>query len=139
MPAFVFRRAIRFDEIDAAGLVYFPRVIALAHEALERLLAEALPAGYASFVRDRRIGLPCVHAAADFTAPLRFGDDVEVASLVTRFGATSVRFEVRVTRVEGSVACARIDYVVACATLDGPKKSALPSDLREALARYAAG
>jgi len=40
---YIFRRPVRFDEVDAAGFVYFPKVIGLAHEALERMLGDALP------------------------------------------------------------------------------------------------
>ena len=133
---YIFRRAVRFDEVDAAGFVFFPRVIGLAHEALERMLGDALPEGYARWVRDQRVGLPCVHVAGDFSGPLRFGDDVMVETLVAKFGATSVAFEVTVRRGDGAT-CARIDYVVACADLDGPKKRPLPDDLRTALEQYA--
>jgi len=132
----VFRRPVRFDEIDAAGFAYFPKVVALAHEALERVLEDARPGGYAGWVVGERIGLPCVHIAANFSAPLRFGDEIVVTTTVLRFGSTSVTFEVRIARGDG-IDCAKIDYVVACADLHGPSKRVLPDALREALARHA--
>lgn len=132
---FVFRRPVRFDEIDAAGYVYFPKLVALAHEALERLLESARPGGYAGWVVGERIGLPCVHVEADFSAPLRFGDAIVVSARVVRFGETSVTFDVQIDRGDG-VACARIGYVVACADLNGPRKRALPPELRAALERH---
>lgn len=130
----IFSRPVRFDEIDAAGFAYFPKVIALAHEALERLLEDARPGGYAGWVVGERVGLPCVHFGADFSAPLRFGDVITVTTRVVRFGTTSVAFDVRVSR--GDVECAKLDYVVACAELNGPSKHPLPSALREALERH---
>ena len=133
--SFTFRRPVRWDEIDAAGLVYFPKVIALAHEAMERMLQDAIPGGYAHFVVDRKIGLPCVHVAADFESPLRFGDIIEVSSGVAKFGNTSVTFDVRVKKGEGTP-CARIEYVVACSDLTVPKKCALPAELRKVLEDY---
>lgn len=132
----VFRRPVRFDEIDAAGFAYFPKVVALAHEALERLLEDARPGGYAGWVVGERIGLPCVHVAADFSSPLRFGDELVVTTTVVKFGGTSVTLDVRVARGDGTH-CAKIDYVVACAELNGPSKHALPPGLREALSRHA--
>jgi YbgC/YbaW family acyl-CoA thioester hydrolase len=132
---FVFTRPVRFDEVDAAGFVYFPRLVALAHEALERMLEDARPGGYAAWVVGDRLGLPCVHVAADFTAPLRFGDTLRVEASVVKFGGTSVTFDVRVRRED--VACARLEYVVACADLDGPSKRPLPDDLRALLERHA--
>ena len=131
----VFRRPVHFEEIDAAGYAYFPKVIALAHEALERLLEDARPGGYAGWVMRDRIGLPCVHLAASFSSPLRFGDELVVTTTVTKFGTTSVTFAVEVARGDG-VLCARLDYVVACADLAGPTKRALPTELRDALSRF---
>lgn len=133
---FVFRRAVRFDEIDAAGFVFYAKLVALPHEALERMLEEALPGGYAKFVVERRVGLPCVHLEGDFDAALKFGDVIEVSSRVVKMGTSSVTFEVRVGRGDG-VACAKMTYVVACADLSGPKSTPLPDDLRAALSRHA--
>jgi 4-hydroxybenzoyl-CoA thioesterase len=130
----VFSRPVAFDEIDAAGFAYFPKVVALAHEALERLLEDARPGGYAGWVMRERIGLPCVHVAANFSAALRFGDQITVTTRVLKFGTTSVTFDVRVSR--GDIECARIDYVVACAELSGPSKHPLPEDLRSALSKF---
>lgn len=132
---FEFTRPVRFDEIDAAGFAYFPKVIALAHEGLERLLEHERPGGYAAWVVDERVGLPCVHLGADFSAPLRFGDVITVSMRVARFGTTSVTFDVRVRR--GDVECAKLEYVVACAELNGPSKRPIPAALREALERHA--
>ena len=131
---FVFTRPVRFDEIDAAGFVFFPKLIALAHEGLERLLEHARPGGYAGWVVGERLGLPCVHLGADFAAPLRFGDVMTVSMHVAKFGTTSVTFDVRVRR--GDVECAKLDYVVACAELNGPSKQPLPLALREVLERH---
>jgi 4-hydroxybenzoyl-CoA thioesterase len=134
--AYSFRRPVHFEEIDAAGYVYFPRLVALAHEGIERLLYEDRPGGYAAFVVGQRVGLPCVHVAADFSAPLRFGDDMTVELSVRKLGNSSVAFDVRIVRQDG-VLCATIDYVCACTDLDGPKSRPLPTELREALAKYA--
>ena len=39
--AFTLRRVIRFQETDAAGVVYFANLLALCHEAYEASLAHA--------------------------------------------------------------------------------------------------
>lgn len=129
---YVYTRPIRFDEIDAAGYVFYANLTAIPHEALERLLHEVNPGGYAAFVVGQRVGLPCVHVQADFTAPLRFGDEMRVELSVVGFGATSIRFDVRLVRGDGTP-CAKIDYVCACAQLDGPTKHPIPAEMRRAL------
>lgn len=138
---FVFRRAVRFDEIDAAGWIFYAKVVALAHEALETMLEAEMPGGYASLVVGRRIGLPCVHIESDFTGALKFGDALEVRMSVARFGTSSVTFDVRVLRVAVGATveaqCAKIVYVVACTDLTAPKSTAIPEDLRAVLERHA--
>ena len=138
---FEFTRAVRFDEVDAAGFVYFANVAGLAHEALERFLEATSEGGYARWIRGDdgpRIGLPCVHLSCDFRAALRFGDTIVVRLGVRAMGVTSVRFAVTVTRGDrttgvggaGDVVSATVEYIVACAELDGPTKQPLPPTLR---------
>ncbi|MGZ3452039.1 MAG: acyl-CoA thioesterase [Polyangiales bacterium] len=133
---FSFRRPVHFEEIDAAGYVYFPRLVALAHEGIERLFQQEVPGGYAAFVVGKRVGLPCVHVSADFSAPLRFGDEITVILSVRKIGTSSVAFDVKVERQDG-VLCATIDYVCACTDLDGPKARPLPVELRAVLEIHA--
>jgi 4-hydroxybenzoyl-CoA thioesterase len=136
--AFRFTRAIRFDEIDAAGYVYFPRLCALPHEGIERMLEEALPdGGYAGYVVGRRTGLPCVRIESDFRAPFRFGDRVTVEMRVGHLGKSSVRFDVTLLRGDG-VHCATIAYTCAFTALDGPTSAPLPDELRTVFSRYLA-
>ena len=128
MGSYRYRRAVRFDEVDAAGFVFFARIAALPHEALERWLDAAEHGLYARCLLQHRVGLPCVHLEADFRAPLRFGDEIAVEMRVDRFGETSVSFSIAIARGDGQI-CATISYVVACAALDGPTKQPLPHAL----------
>ena len=54
---FVFRRPVRFAEVDAAGIVFFPRYHEYCHDALEAFFGE-LPGGYAALFRERDLGVP---------------------------------------------------------------------------------
>lgn len=133
---FRFQRPVRWEELDAAGFVYFPRVVAFAHEALERMFEAASPRGYAAMI-DTGLGLPCVHVETDFRAPLRFGDVAEVCAVVKKLGRSSVELELDVRR--DGVDCARIRYVVACTDLRAPKAVALPGSARAMFLQYVAG
>src|SRR5690349_4057971 len=69
---------VRFQDIDAAGIVFYPRILEYFHDAYVAFLAahgaplhEALQTG--SFLA------PIKHCEADFMAPLRFGEQVGVA------------------------------------------------------------
>ena len=126
---FEFSRAVRWDELDTAGFAYFPRVVALAHEAMERIFEASSPGAYASLVATG-VGLPCVHVETDFEAPLRFGDVIAVETTVVKLGRSSVELDVRVRRDGGAVECARIRYVVACTDLRKPAAVPLPAGVR---------
>jgi len=56
----VYLRPVRFEEVDAAQIVFFPRFLSYCHEAMEELF-DGVEGGYVALIRDRRIGVPAVH------------------------------------------------------------------------------
>ena len=133
---FVYERPVRFEEVDAAQIVFFPRVLAYAHEALAKLLEE-VRGGYAELVVKRRIGLPTVRLEADFTAPLRFGDVARVELMVTRLGRSSCTFRANLTRTHDGAKVAGITCVCAATDLSALRAIALPDDVRQILEAHA--
>lgn len=74
---FSYRWQIQFQDIDAAGIVFFARILGACHEAYMRFwlsqgkaLREALA--------HKEWATPLVHAEGDFLRPMRFGDEVDV-------------------------------------------------------------
>jgi 4-hydroxybenzoyl-CoA thioesterase len=129
--AFEHVHRVRFDEVDAAGIVYFPRFFTWCHDAMEALLT---PIDYADLVRRRRLGLPAVHAEADYTSPVRFGDEVRVAVVVERIGTSSCALRFDLSHGERRVATLR--HVVAATDLDAMRARPLPDDVRAAFQRH---
>ena len=76
MP-FIYQRTIRFQDTDAAGVVYFANVLAICHEAYEESLA-ALGIDLKSFFNNPDAAVPIVHASVDFFHPLFCGDKVSI-------------------------------------------------------------
>ncbi|MBX3182227.1 MAG: acyl-CoA thioesterase [Polyangiaceae bacterium] len=136
-----YERPVRFQEIDAAGLLFFPTFLSYCHEAMESWCG-ALPGGYAGLVGERRIGLPAVQVEASFRAPLRYGDVARIELEVTRVGARSLglRYQLSRAAVRGAAtaeataseggACAVIDQVVVCTDLSRMQSLELPPELR---------
>ena len=82
MPAFEYRRTIRFHETDGAGVLYFANGLVLCHEAYEASLSAAgidlkgfFPAGNLQAIER---AYPIVHASLDFFRPLSCGDEVAI-------------------------------------------------------------
>ncbi len=125
----VSRRAVAFQEVDAAGLVFFPHFLTYAHEAMERLFAP-LEGGYDGLVMRRRLGLPAVHVEADYSAPITYGDAVRVETAVVHIGNRSLVIRYRFLRESDGVLAAVVRHTVVLMDLDRKKSAPMPDDLR---------
>ncbi len=122
---------VGFEEVDAAGIAYFARFFTWCHDAMAALLAP-LEGGYTGLVSKRHLGLPAVHAEADFASPLRFGDDVHIFVGVERVGTSSCALRFELLRPDGS-RVATVRHVVALTDLAAMRAHPLPADLRALL------
>ena len=133
--AFLHERPVRFEDVDAAAIVFFSRFLNYCHEAMEALLAP-LDGGYARLIVERRIGMPAVHVEADFTSPLRFGDVARIAVAVERIGEKSCTFRYDFTRAKDGAKVATIRHVVVVSDLREIRGIAIPEDVRAVLERH---
>jgi 1,4-dihydroxy-2-naphthoyl-CoA hydrolase len=70
---FTYNRTVRFQDTDAAGVVYFTNVLAICHEAYEASLA-ASGINLQSFFNNSEAAIPIIHASVDFFRPMFCGD-----------------------------------------------------------------
>ena len=121
-------RRVPLSYVDAAGRIFFPRLLEWAHQVQEGFLyARGIPL---SRWLDSGPHFPVVHAEADYLRPLRLGDLTRVELRVEHLGLTSFRFGYRFL-VGGDVhATARTVHV---AVDPGRGSRPLPETLREAL------
>ncbi|HEY7698614.1 MAG TPA: acyl-CoA thioesterase, partial [Vicinamibacteria bacterium] len=66
--AFTSIQKIRFDDVDGAGIVYYPQFFHLCHAAFEDFFDTAAPVSYPALVKDRRLGFPTVKIESEFKA-----------------------------------------------------------------------
>lgn len=130
----VHERPIRFEEVDAAGLVFFARYAAYAHEAMERLFAP-LEGGYPALILTRRIGLPAVRLEAEYAAPVRYGEALRIETTVARLGNRSATLRYRMIRGDGTL-CAELRHTVVTTDLDRVASCPMPEDVRAVLAAH---
>jgi 4-hydroxybenzoyl-CoA thioesterase len=128
-------RKVRFHEIDAAQLVFFGTFMTYAHEAMEELFAE-LKDGYHGLVQTRKVGLPAVHVEADYRAPLRFGDTVDIEIRVSRLGKRSANITYRMIRHHDQVESALIQHTVVTTDLEQMCSCEMPVDVRAILEQH---
>jgi len=88
---------VRFADLDAAGIAYYPRLVNFLHEAFEDFFRGHVGRPYPDVFREG-LGCPTVKLEMDFLSPVHYGDHVEVGVTVEHIGRTSVRI-----RYEGFV------------------------------------
>jgi 4-hydroxybenzoyl-CoA thioesterase len=127
---------IRFDDVDGAGIVYYPRFLHLCHAAFEDFFDAAAPFSYPELIARRRLGFPTVHIDADFKAPLAYGDTAIVTLTVTSVGTSSVktRYEIRRKRDSALAFVAVITTVFI--SLDTQKSMPLSDELKAVFSSY---
>ena len=92
MP-FVYQRTVRFQDTDAAGVVYFANTLSMCHEAYEASLISAGVDVRQFFSSNGAIAFPIVHAEADYRHPAFCGDRHEI--LLTPVSTSQHGFEIR--------------------------------------------
>jgi 1,4-dihydroxy-2-naphthoyl-CoA hydrolase len=95
--AFVCPRVVRFQDVDAAGIIFFARAFEYFHDAYVEFL-EANGCALPDALRERSWAAPLRHAEADYLRPLRFGDRIEVALVAAHVEPSEVTIGYRVTR-----------------------------------------
>lgn len=130
----VHHRSVRFEEVDAARIVFFGHYFSYAHEAMERFF-DGLDGGYVGLITTREIGLPAVKVDATYHAPLRYGDAVDIETSCARIGNRSAVMSYRFVRTGGIIA-AQVQHTVVTTDLRTLRPCDMPADLRAVLALH---
>ena len=93
---------VRFGDLDAAGIAYYPNLVNFLHEAFEDFLVGHVGRSYPE-VFGGGLGSPTVKVEMEFLSPVRYGDQVRIGVVVEHIGRTSLR-----VRYEGSVEGRRV-------------------------------
>jgi YbgC/YbaW family acyl-CoA thioester hydrolase len=129
--AFAERRAVRFQDVDAAGIIFYPRLLEYFHDTYVSFLAAAgtpLP----EVLREGSWISPVRHAEADYFRPLRFGDEVEVALVRAHLEPTEVTVGYRIAGVETGEVAAVGQVVHTFLEAASFQRTAIPDALRRA-------
>jgi 1,4-dihydroxy-2-naphthoyl-CoA hydrolase len=100
---------IRFADADPAGVIFYPRAVALAHAAVEDLIRHS-SLGWEAWFTSPSHAAPLRHAEAEFFQPMRPGETFTSVAMVEKLGNTSVSFLVEFNDAQGRTA-ARIRTV----------------------------
>jgi len=132
--AFAGERAIRFQDVDAAGIIFYPRLLEYCHDTLVDFYAAA-GAPLHENLRAPTWLAPIRHAEADYFKPLRFGDRIEVAIVAAVLADSEVALGFRIARSEGGEVCAVVQSVHTFVEPRTFQRCPVPEPLRAAFLR----
>ncbi len=90
MAAFEIPVKVRFGDVDAAGIAYFPSIFNMIHRVFEDLWEHHVGIPYSDLIVGKQLGFPLVNSNVDFKSPLRFGDEPRVVVTCERLGRSSL-------------------------------------------------
>lgn len=134
-PGFARERPIRFQDVDAAGIIFYARAFELCHDLYVEFLADAGLPLHESL--QGSIIAPVRHAESDYLRPLRFGDRVEVALVAAQLGPaaqpTEVTFGFRIAKLPTREPAILVQSVHTFVTRERFERTEVPAELARAL------
>jgi YbgC/YbaW family acyl-CoA thioester hydrolase len=125
---------VRFQDVDAGGVLFYGRVYDYVHVAYEEFWAsQGVERGV--FFSGAEYLIPVVHSEADYRTPIRHGERVRVTIDVTHVGRASFSLRHRVTGPDGSPRV-EVRTVHAFARKETMRPMGIPGHLREILLRH---
>ena len=137
--AYTQRINVRFDDVDFAQIVYFPRLFGYCHWVFEDFFAKEVGLPYAEMLGKRKVGFPTVHAEADFRAPLRFGDCCRVAMDTVKLSQKSITNRYRLYLGDSQKLCSKVELVTVAISMDDFTPVSIPEDVRVAFLNHLIG
>jgi len=131
----VYERAVHFEEVDGANIVFFARYVHYAHEAMEHFFSP-LEGGYPHLTMVRKVGFPAVEMHVRWISPLRYGDTVRIETSIPRLGKRSFSLRYRMLRVRGGEQVCEIVHDVVTCDLVAIRSIDMPDDVRAQIARH---
>jgi len=124
------RRKVEFSDTDMAGIVHFSRLIIFMENA-EHAFLEALGASVSMDYEGIHMGWPRVAVEAQFNAPARFNEHVDIHVQVLRKGTRSMTYGFEMRAGDRLVGSGKMTSVCCEMTDKGPRSIPIPAFLAD--------
>ncbi|MCR5862484.1 acyl-CoA thioesterase [Flavobacterium sp. J372] len=134
---FIKKEKVRFQHVDYAGIVFYPRFLEMLNNIVEDFYEEALDMPFKNIHKTG--GIPTVDLKVQFKKAARLGDELTKYFWVKKLGSSSMncgfKFEHEDGSIclEGEVSLVRVDFN---ADRNDIKASPFPDEMRAKLERY---
>lgn len=126
-PYIEFNRRMRWADVDAAGILHFPRIFEIVEEAEIELLRQI---GFSMFEKLKDFDFPRVRIECDFKKMIPLDAEFRLFLTIGKVGRSSIEYDFQVFNIKNETALTGAMTVV---TLKNGKLAKIPNDLRDAL------
>lgn len=126
-PYIEFNRRMRWADVDAAGILHFPRIFEIVEEAEIELLRQI---GFSMFEKLKDFDFPRVRIECDFKKMIPLDAEFRLFLTIGKVGRSSIEYDFQVFNTKNETALTGAMTVV---TLKNGKLAKIPNDLRDAL------
>ncbi len=128
MSVFIeFERRMRWADVDAAGILHFPRIFEIVEEAEIELLRKI---GWSMFVNLKEFDFPRVRIECDFKRMIALDALFRLHLTIGKVGRSSIRYDFQAFLETGELA---LEGAMTIVLLRNGKLAKIPQDLRDAL------
>ncbi len=131
---FISYNKVRMHDTDMAGILYFAKQFRFVHDALEDLV-EKEGFSFDYLFHSCNFVFVIAHAQADYLAPVKVGDLLEVHVEVENLGNTSFTMSYRIFKTN-DVLMGKAKTVHVCLDAKTRQKIPIPDVLRQVLQKY---
>ena len=124
--SFTYNRTVRFENTDAAGVVFFANVLSICHEAYEESL-EVSGINLQAFFGHSSLAFPIVHSSIDFMRPIFCGDKLFVVIIPQQLGID--KFEINYEIITADMIASKAVTRHVCIETGTRQKHRLPNQI----------
>ncbi|MCA0201823.1 MAG: acyl-CoA thioesterase [Proteobacteria bacterium] len=125
---------VRFNHVDAAGIVFYPRYYEMLNEVVERWFDEGLGTSFRDLHLVQKVGVPARNIAVDFLKASRLGDVLTFELQVQKVGRSSLTLKIDCW-CDGAQRLSA-DLVLVCVSLSPFATASIPAALRERMMAF---
>ena len=126
-PFIEFERRMRWADVDAAGILHFPRIFEIVEEAEIELLRQI---GFSMFEHLKDFGFPRVRIECDFKKMIPLDAKFRLYLTIGKVGRSTIRYDFKAFNEKEEIA---LEGAMTVAILKNGKLSKIPKDFRDAL------
>lgn len=120
---------VYFYDADPAGIIFYANIFRFAHVAFEDFIrSQVIERDY---FFDRDYALPVLHTEADYSRPIKVGDELRAEVFISQLRKSS--FEVCCRFYQNDQFAASTKTVHVCVSMKKFEKIELPDDLKKIL------